>query len=151
MTTLPEGWRGRDDARPLLRRNVPNVTLSARNFPNFPMKANWAASMSIRQKTRIHSEVVAARPKPVAYFLVDAMRFEMGLGMPTHVRRSQRTSRYRRTAEHHPDWHGRSTAWRVDDLIFYGAEDRRDDCARQSGNGQTSCDSDEDPLLDDFC
>src|SRR2546427_12362541 len=34
--------------------------------------------MSMHQ-TRISSEIVAERPKPVAYFLVDAMRFEMGL------------------------------------------------------------------------
>src|SRR4030095_9310073 len=42
------------------------------------VKANWTVSMSTHQ-TRIYSEVVADRPKPVAYFLVDAMRFEMGL------------------------------------------------------------------------
>ena len=30
-------------------------------------------------QTHIYSDVVAERPKPVAYFLVDAMRFEMGV------------------------------------------------------------------------
>jgi len=30
-------------------------------------------------QTHIYSEVVAEQPKPVAYFLVDAMRFEMGV------------------------------------------------------------------------
>jgi hypothetical protein len=30
-------------------------------------------------QTRVFSEVVSERPKPVAYFLVDAMRFEMGV------------------------------------------------------------------------
>ncbi|MEO7591831.1 MAG: PglZ domain-containing protein, partial [Byssovorax sp.] len=33
----------------------------------------------ILHQTRIHSEVVANQPKPVAYFFVDAMRFEMGV------------------------------------------------------------------------
>src|SRR5207237_8312659 len=40
--------------------------------------ANWTVSASLHQ-THIYSEVVAERPKPVAYFLVDAMRFEMGV------------------------------------------------------------------------
>jgi hypothetical protein len=41
-------------------------------------RANWTVSASLHQ-THIYSEVVAERPKPVAYFLVDAMRFEMGI------------------------------------------------------------------------
>ena len=50
----------------------------ADGFTKALVKANWAVSMSTHQ-TRMYSEVVADRPKPVAYFLVDAMRFEMGL------------------------------------------------------------------------
>ncbi len=41
-------------------------------------KAGWMVPGVLHQ-TRIWSEVVAAKPKPVAYFLVDAMRFEMGV------------------------------------------------------------------------
>jgi hypothetical protein len=41
-------------------------------------RANWTVSESLHQ-THIYSEVVAEWPKPVAYFLVDAMRFEMGV------------------------------------------------------------------------
>ncbi|MCL2723923.1 MAG: PglZ domain-containing protein [Polyangiaceae bacterium] len=41
-------------------------------------KAGWAVPGALHQ-TRIWSEVVANKPKPVAYFLVDAMRFEMGV------------------------------------------------------------------------
>lgn len=50
----------------------------ADGFTKALMKANWTASTSMHQ-TRVYSEVVAERPKPVAYFLVDAMRFEMGV------------------------------------------------------------------------
>lgn len=41
-------------------------------------RAGWTVTGALHQ-TRIWSEVVADRPKPVAYFLVDAMRFEMGV------------------------------------------------------------------------
>ena len=40
--------------------------------------AGWAAGGSLHQ-TRIYSEVVSPSPKPVAYFLVDALRYEMGV------------------------------------------------------------------------
>jgi PglZ domain len=50
----------------------------AKGFTKALMEANWAVATSIHQ-THIYSEVVAVRPKPVAYFLVDAMRFEMGV------------------------------------------------------------------------
>jgi hypothetical protein len=43
-------------------------------------KGSWSIPGSLHQ-TRIYSDVVAERPKPVAYFLVDAMRFEMGMEM----------------------------------------------------------------------
>ncbi|OQC41886.1 MAG: PglZ domain protein [Acidobacteria bacterium ADurb.Bin051] len=39
--------------------------------------ASWTVPGTLHQ-TQIWSEIVADRPKPVAYFLVDAMRFEMG-------------------------------------------------------------------------
>lgn len=41
-------------------------------------RANWTVP-SLLHQTRIYSDIVAERPKPVAYFLVDAMRFEMGV------------------------------------------------------------------------
>ncbi|WP_036025099.1 PglZ domain-containing protein [Bradyrhizobium yuanmingense] len=40
-------------------------------------KADWTVS-GVLQQTRIWSDVVASRPVPVAYVMVDAMRFEMG-------------------------------------------------------------------------
>ena len=50
----------------------------ADGFTRAMERANWAVSESLHQ-THIYSEVVVERPKPVAYFLVDAMRFEMGV------------------------------------------------------------------------
>lgn len=50
----------------------------ADGFTKALVQAKWAIAMSMHQ-TRIYSEVVAKRPKPVAYFFVDAMRFEMGV------------------------------------------------------------------------
>jgi hypothetical protein len=60
----------------------------ADGFTKALVKAGWTASASLHQ-TRIFSEVVSARPKPVAYFLVDAMRFEMGVEL---VERLPKTS-----------------------------------------------------------
>lgn len=40
-------------------------------------RAGWSVPNLLLQ-TQIHSREVAARPKPVAYFVVDALRFEMG-------------------------------------------------------------------------
>jgi hypothetical protein len=50
----------------------------ADGFTKALAKAGWTASASMHQ-TRVFSEVVSEGPKPVAYFLVDAMRFEMGI------------------------------------------------------------------------
>lgn len=49
----------------------------ADGFTKALVKASWTIPGALHQ-TRIWSEVVADKPKPVAYFLVDAMRFEMG-------------------------------------------------------------------------
>lgn len=54
------------------------VHAMAEGFTKALDKAGWTVAGSLHQ-TRIWSEVVADRPKPVAYFLVDAMRFEMGV------------------------------------------------------------------------
>ena len=50
----------------------------AEGFVKALVKANWTARASMHQ-THIYKEVVTERPTPVAYFLVDAMRFEMGV------------------------------------------------------------------------
>jgi hypothetical protein len=50
----------------------------AHGFTKALAKAGWSLTESLHQ-THVFSEMVADRPKPVAYFLVDAMRFEMGI------------------------------------------------------------------------
>jgi len=50
----------------------------AEGFTRAMVRGKWTVSASLHQ-THIYSEIVAERPKPVAYFLVDAMRFEMGV------------------------------------------------------------------------
>jgi hypothetical protein len=54
------------------------VNAMANGFTKALGKAGWAVPDALHQ-TRIWSEVVNDKPKPVAYFLVDAMRFEMGV------------------------------------------------------------------------
>ena len=49
----------------------------ADGFTNAMVRGKWALPAYLHQ-THIYSEIVAEQPKPVAYFLVDAMRFEMG-------------------------------------------------------------------------
>lgn len=50
----------------------------AEGFTKALGKAGWTVPGALHQ-THIWSEVVTAKPKPVAYLLVDAMRFEMGV------------------------------------------------------------------------
>ena len=44
--------------------------------------------LGVLHQTRIYSEIVSDRPKPVAYFLVDAMRFEMGVELAERLPKS---------------------------------------------------------------
>jgi hypothetical protein len=63
----------------VVRRLYEDVCHSmAEGFGNALARAGWTVSRPMQQ-TRIYSEVLTSRPKPVAYFLVDAMRFEMGV------------------------------------------------------------------------
>ena len=50
----------------------------AEGFTSVLEGAGWTVPGALHQ-TRVFSEVVNGRPKPVAYFLVDAMRYEMGV------------------------------------------------------------------------
>ncbi len=47
--------------------------------------AGWAVPGTLHQ-THVFSQVVSGRPKPVAYFLVDAMRYEMGVELAQRLR-----------------------------------------------------------------
>ncbi len=80
----------------------------ADGFTRALVAAKWTVSASLHQ-THIYSEVVSEQPKPVAYFFVDAMRFEMGVELAERlpkICRSQRAPRRLRASQHHPDWHG---------------------------------------------
>ena len=63
----------------------------AEGFTKALVKANWATSTSLHQ-TRVFSEVVSGRPKPVAYFLVDAMRYEMGVELADRLPKTAEVS-----------------------------------------------------------
>lgn len=54
-------------------------------------KAKWTVPGSLHQ-TSIYTEVVGDRPKPVAYFLVDAMRFEMGVELSQRLPKNAEVS-----------------------------------------------------------
>lgn len=69
------------DERPLgiVRRAYDDACQAmAEGFTKALADAEWTIPGALHQ-TRVYSEVVGGRPKPVAYFLVDAMRFEMGV------------------------------------------------------------------------
>ena len=78
------------DERPLavVRRAYEDAVHSmAEGFTKAFGKAAWTVPSALHQ-TRIWSEVVSAKPKPVAYFLVDAMRFEMGVELAERLPRT---------------------------------------------------------------
>jgi hypothetical protein len=63
----------------------------ADGFTKALVAAKWTVSASLHQ-TRIYSEVVSEQPKPVAYFFVDAMRFEMGVELSERLPKSVEVS-----------------------------------------------------------
>lgn len=63
----------------------------ADGFARALVAAKWTVSASLHQ-TRIYSEVVSEQPKPVAYFFVDAMRFEMGVELAARLPKSVEVS-----------------------------------------------------------
>lgn len=63
----------------------------AEGFTRALVKAGWTVPGALHQ-TRVWSEVVADRPKPVAYFLVDAMRFEMGVELAERLPKTSEVS-----------------------------------------------------------
>lgn len=82
------------EERPLgvVRRAYEDVCQAmAVGFTKALQTAGWTVAGALHQ-TRIFSEVVAARPKPVAYFLVDAMRFEMGVELAERLPKSSEVS-----------------------------------------------------------
>jgi hypothetical protein len=56
-------------------------------FTKALVRAGWGVAGALHQ-TRIYSDVVRDQPKPVAYFLVDALRFEMGAELAERIPKS---------------------------------------------------------------
>lgn len=93
-----EAWVSNLDEDPeeralgIVRRAHEDVSHAmAEGFTKALAKAGWTASASQHQ-TRIYSEVVADRPKPVAYVFVDAMRFEMGVELSERLPKASEVS-----------------------------------------------------------
>lgn len=82
------------DERPLgvVRRAYEDACHAmAEGFTKALIKAGWTVPGTLHQ-TSIWSEIVAERPKPVAYFLVDAMRFEMGVELADRLPKASEVS-----------------------------------------------------------
>jgi hypothetical protein len=82
------------EERPLgvVRRVYDDVCHSmAEGFTRALLKDGWVASDSLHH-TKVFSEVVSVQPKPVAYFLVDAMRFEMGVELAERLPKTTEVS-----------------------------------------------------------
>lgn len=56
----------------------------AEGFTKALRGAGWSVPARLHQ-TRVFSDIVSAQPKPVAYFLVDAMRYEMGVELAARL------------------------------------------------------------------
>jgi hypothetical protein len=93
-----EAWVGNLDEEPeerslgVVRRAYDDACHAmAVGFTKVIVKAGWTVAGALHQ-THVFSDIVAAQPKPVAYFLVDAMRFEMGVELAERLPRSSEVS-----------------------------------------------------------
>lgn len=76
----------------IVRREYEDVCHAmAVGFAQALEKAHWTVPGVLHQ-THVFSEVVSSQPKPVAYFLVDAMRFEMGAELANTLPRTSEVS-----------------------------------------------------------
>jgi hypothetical protein len=81
-----------DRALGIVRREYEDVCHAmASGFATALGKARWSVSGVLHQ-TRIFSDVANVQPKPVAYFFVDAMRFEMGAELASTLPKSSEIS-----------------------------------------------------------
>lgn len=67
------------------------VQVMAEGFTKALAKSSWTVP-GVMHQTHIWSDVVASRPKPVAYFLIDAMRFEMGVELAERLPKTSEVS-----------------------------------------------------------
>ena len=105
--TAKDGWYRLDQAQRRLEAWIANLDVEpderplgvvrrahedachamAEGFVKALAKAGWAVPGALHQ-TQVYGSVVTERPKPVAYFLVDAMRFEMGVELAERLPKS---------------------------------------------------------------
>ena len=93
-----EAWVANLDEEPeerplaVVRRAYEDACHSmAEGFIKALAKAGWTVPGALHQ-THIWSEIVTNKPKPVAYFLVDAMRFEMGVELAERLPKTSEVS-----------------------------------------------------------
>lgn len=93
-----EAWVANLDEEPeerplaVVRRAYEEVVHAmAEGFTKALGRSGWAVPGALHQ-TRVWSEVLGDRPKPVAYFLVDAMRFEMGVELGDRLPKTSEVS-----------------------------------------------------------
>jgi hypothetical protein len=76
----------------IVRREYEDVCHAmAIGFTQALVKAHWAVPGVIHQ-THVFSDVVRSQPQPVAYFCVDAMRFEMGAELASTLPKTSEVS-----------------------------------------------------------
>jgi hypothetical protein len=76
----------------LVRQSYENTcNLMAVSFVEALDSSDWAVPDALHQ-TDVYGDVVAAQPKPMAYFLVDAMRYEMGVELVRRLPESSEVS-----------------------------------------------------------
>jgi hypothetical protein len=92
-----ETWLAKLDDEPneralgIVRRAYEDVcNAMAERFTETLARAKWNITDALHQ-TQIYGELVNESPKPVAYFLVDAMRFEMGVELAERLPKSAET------------------------------------------------------------
>jgi hypothetical protein len=105
--TAPDGWHRVDQAQRRLESWLAHLPedcaeaplgvvraaydetcrLMADGFTRALAMAQWNVPGVLHQ-TRVYSDTVTAQPRPVAYFLVDAMRYEMGVELVARLPRN---------------------------------------------------------------
>ena len=106
-TSVRSAWSGAPTRTP--------ATRMAEGFAQALAKAGWTVPGALHQ-THVYSDIVAARPKPVAYFLVDAMRFEMGVELARAPAEDVRGRPDGQPSAHCPA--SRRSAWRPSSLAL---------------------------------
>jgi hypothetical protein len=94
LETLVAKLEEEPDERALgvVRRAYENAcNAMAQGFTKAFAKADWTVPV-VLQQTHVWSDVLTGRPKPVAYLLIDALRFEMGIELAERLPKTAEVS-----------------------------------------------------------